>query len=100
VRAIQDHCGRARSVVDVCVVNTAPLRASALRKYRAQAAQPVEVDVENLTRMGLDVLATDLLRMRRAGTSQKIRHDPGVIGAVALELAQQGRRRKRRVQSL
>ena len=60
----------------------------------------MEVDVENLTRMGLDVLATDLLRMRRAGTSQKIRHDPGVIGAVALELAQQGRRRKRRVQSL
>lgn len=96
VQALLRHCGRARPILDVCVVNTAPLTGRALRKYQAQSAQPVEIDVENLTGMGIDVLATDLLRMRRAGPDARIRHDPGVIGAVAMELAQQGRRRKRR----
>ncbi len=97
--AVLRHCGRARPVIDVCVVNTAPLPGRVVHRYRAQSAQPVENDLENLTALGLDVLATDLLRMPRAPSGEKIRHDPGVTGAVALELAQQGRRRKRRLHS-
>ena len=100
VEAILRHCGRARGVIDVCVVNTASLRGKALHRYQAKSAQPVENDTENLAALGLDVLCTDLLRMSRASTSltgEKIRHDPGAIGAVALELAQQGRRRKRKL---
>lgn len=97
VAAILRHCGRARRVIDVCVINTAPLRGSVVHRYRALSAQPVDDDLENLAALGLDVLATDLLRMPRAQAAEKIRHDPGVTGAVALELAQQGRRRKRRL---
>ena len=100
VKALLRHCGRARHILDVCVVNTARLQGRALRKYQAQSAQPVENDVENLAALGIDVLVTDLLRMRRAGPDAMIRHDPGVIGAVAIELAQQGRRRKRRLNLL
>ncbi len=96
VKALLRHCGRDRPIVDVCVVNTAPLQGRALRKYEAQSAQPVENDVESLAGLGIDVLATDLLRMRRGGLDTVIRHDAGVIGAIAMELAQQGRRRKRR----
>jgi hypothetical protein len=36
--------------------------------------------------------------MSRAKVGEKIRHDPGSIGAVTLELAQQGRRRKRKLE--
>jgi uncharacterized cofD-like protein len=97
VQAILRHCGRARPVIDVCVVNTAPLRGRALDRYQATSAQPVDNDRENLAALGLDVLATDLLRMSSARADEKIRHDPGVIGAIALELAQQGRRRKRKL---
>lgn len=96
VKAIQRHCGKAGPLIDVCVVNTAPLRGSALRRYQAHSARPVENDVETLAQMGIDVLATDLLRMRRGAADAMIRHDSGVIGAIAMELAQQGRRRKRR----
>ena len=97
VAAILRHCGRARPMIDVCVVNTAPLRGRALDRYQAKSAQPVDNDVDNLAALGLDVLATDLLRMSRARAVEKIRHDPGVISAVAVELAQQGRRRKRKL---
>jgi len=100
VQALLRHCGRARPIIDVCVVNTAPLRGRALDKYQEKSAQPVENDLDNLAELGIDVLATDLLRISRARPEQKIRHDPGVIGAVALELAQQGRRRKRKLNLL
>jgi len=96
VAAILRHCGRAKPVIEVCVVNTAALPGRVVHQYQAKFAQPVENDVENLAAMGVDVLAADLLRLR-GQTGQKIRHDPGVTGAVALELAQQGRRRKRRL---
>jgi uncharacterized cofD-like protein len=98
VAAIQRHCGRAcRNIIDVCVVNTGSLSDKLLNPYQAKSAQPVENDTETLTALGLDVLSTDLLRMSRAKGGEKIRHDPGAIGAVTMELAQQGRRRKRKL---
>ena len=56
-----------------------------------------KTDTKNLSALGVEVLCTDLLRMPRAKAGEKIRHDPGAIGAVTLELAQQGRRRKRKL---
>jgi uncharacterized cofD-like protein len=97
VAAILRHCGRAKPVIEVCVVNTAPLRGRAVHQYRAKSAQPVENDVERLAALDIDVLATDMVRMTRVSHVDKIRHDPGVTGAIALELAQQGRRRRRRL---
>jgi len=35
--------------------------------------------------------------MARSRSTSKIRHDPGAIGAVTMELAQQGRARKRKL---
>jgi uncharacterized cofD-like protein len=97
VKAILRHCGKARNVIDVCVVNTASLPEKLLNPYQAQSAQPVENDTQNLLALGVEVLSADLLRMSRAKVGEKIRHDPGAIGAVTLELAQQGRRRKRKL---
>ena len=97
VQAILRHCGRARGVLDVCVVNTGSLPNRLLNPYQAKSAHPVESDIENLLALGLEVLSTDLLRMSRSSSTSKIRHDPGAIGAVTIELAQQGRARKRKL---
>ena len=52
--------------------------------------------VTKLERMGISVLATDLLRLSGRRVEEKIRHDAGALAAVAVDLAQQGRRRKRK----
>ena len=93
VAALLEHAGKMyrRSLIDVCVVNTRPISGKVLERYQAQAARPVENDVENLERMGLTVIGADLLRMSRFRANEKIRHDQGVIGAIAVQLAQEGR---------
>ena len=96
--AILRHAGRAyqRSLLDVCVVNTRTAGGKLAERYRARDARPVENDVDNLKAMGLRVISTDLLRMGGLRANEKIRHDPGVLGAVVLELAQKGRRARLR----
>jgi uncharacterized cofD-like protein len=98
--AVLKHCGRPRGrLIDVCVVNTRPFSARALEHYREHAAQPVEGDVEELKRMGIKVVATDLLRLNSRAAAGKIRHDSSASAAVAIELAQQGRRMRRKLAS-
>jgi uncharacterized cofD-like protein len=99
--ALLKHAGRAysRSLVDVCVVNTGTIASKALRRYRANAARPVENDIENLERMGVRVVASDLVRMGGVQLQGKVRHDQGMIAAVALELAQQSRRTRLKLTS-
>jgi uncharacterized cofD-like protein len=92
VKALQDHCRH--PIVDICVVNNRSIRGRALDRYEKQEAKPVENDIENLTSLGVDVLAADLLRMNSVRQSDKIRHDSSALAAVAIELAQRGRRRK------
>jgi uncharacterized cofD-like protein len=83
-------------IIDVCVVNTHLIRGKVLHRYQANAAQPIENDFDNLERMGVLVHAADLLRTSGEQSREKIRHDPEVIGAIALELARAGRARKRK----
>jgi uncharacterized cofD-like protein len=100
VRALLTHAGNVgRRLIDVCVVNTRPFSRRALESYRLQAAQPVEENLDELKRMGVKVIATDLLRMNGRQPAAKIRHDSGALAAVAIELAQQGRRSRRRLAS-
>src|SRR5579862_1032302 len=101
VEALLRHAGRAnsRSLVDVCVVNTRPIAGRILARYQKHAARPVENDIENLERMGLRVISADLLRMSGQTNQKKIRHDQTVVGAIVLELAQQGRRAKLKLSS-
>jgi len=93
VRAIQQHC--VPRVIDVCVLNSKSIRGRALDLYRANDAQPVENDISNLKALGLELMETDLLRMSGTRLINTIRHDPGAIAAAAIELALQGRRRRK-----
>jgi len=104
LQALRDHAGRwGRGLIDVCVVNSRSLTGKLVDRYRAQEARPVEIDAD-LERSGVRVLRADLLRAfehhsgptarRKAGTRgefNKIRHNAGSLGAIAIELARAAR---------
>jgi uncharacterized cofD-like protein len=92
VEAIHRHTKR--PILDVCVVNTRAIRGKVLDRYQANAARPVENDIENLESLGLKVIADDLLRMSGKRVQEKIRHDSSVIGAIAFDLARKAHKRK------
>jgi uncharacterized cofD-like protein len=102
--AVLAHCARPirqrKNMIDVCVINTRPIAGKVLESYRAQAARPVENDVEGLEMLGVKVVGEDLVRAmaRRPndGPNSWIRHDPGALGAVVVDLALQARRVRRK----
>ena len=93
VNAILKHCGvpvkKAAKLLDYVIVNKAPFPAAALRRYAAEQAIPVEVDLDRLQAMGLRVLQADL-----AESDPKIRHCPERTAELAVTLARLGRRRR------
>src|SRR5579883_3461759 len=87
VRAIHRH---ARGpLLDYVVVNTTAILPDLRKKYARQQAHPVENDLPEIARMGLQVIAEPLVQQ-----GEKVRHDPGLLAAVAIELARAGRRRR------
>jgi uncharacterized cofD-like protein len=98
--AILRHAGsRGRSLLDVCVVNTGSIMRRALEDYQEREARPVENDAAKIEAMGVKVVQEDLVRMAGRRVQEKIRHDPGAISAIAIQLARQGRRAKERLAS-
>lgn len=89
IQAIRDHAGD--GLVECAVVNTGLIRSALRKKYARQQVEPVEVDLEALAGMGLEVVASDLLL-----ESAKIRHNPDLVAAVAVQLAREGRLRQLR----
>jgi uncharacterized cofD-like protein len=93
--ALLRHAGRhARGLIDVCVVNSGALATRAVKDYRAREARPVENDIEGIQRLGVRVLCADLVRLS-GRNPQKIRHDSGAAGAVAIDLARAARRQRK-----
>jgi uncharacterized cofD-like protein len=93
VAAIERHA--ARRLVEVAVLNNAPVPERRLRRYERQAAHPVETDLSRLMAMGVQVIARPLL-----AAGAKVRHDPDLTAAVAIDLARRGRRRTQRALAL
>jgi uncharacterized cofD-like protein len=93
VSAVNRHAGR--EIVDVAVVNTAPIPEERLSLYKSKAANPVEIDMRRLMAMGVQVLARPLLAQ-----GEKVRHDSGLTAEVAIDLARRGRRRALRSRAL
>jgi uncharacterized cofD-like protein len=87
IAAIHEHAGT--NLLDVVVVNTKPIRPAQRRKYAAEEAQPVVNDMGKLAAIGVEVVGADLLA---AGAT--VRHDSGVAGAIAMDLARRGRARR------
>lgn len=91
-----DHIGAIREharvpLIEYAIVNSRPISEDMRNRYASQQAMPVEIDMDRLAGMGVTIVGRDLLR-----EEEKVRHDPEAIAAVALELAEEGRRRKLR----
>lgn len=100
IEQIQKHCGRhGHKLIDVCVLNSGPLRSGMVKRYGAMSARPVDADHEKLATLGVNVVTADLVRLSGMKRSDKIRHDPGAIAAVTVELAQEHRWNKKRKRS-
>jgi uncharacterized cofD-like protein len=87
IKAINQHA-RTR-LLDYAVVNIRPIRRELKQRYAREQAMPVENDVDRLFRMGVQVVAGNLLQQ-----SERVRHDPDQIAAVAVRLAREGRQRR------
>jgi uncharacterized cofD-like protein len=70
--------------VDVVVVHDGPLDPDALDAYAAQGQRPVVADLAALDALGVRVVAADL-----AQPGEVVRHAPGALGAVLLDLARE-----------
>lgn len=83
--AAHDHLERvleaAAGGVDVIVVHEGPIDPDARAAYAAQGQEPVQVDHDRLTALGVRVMAADLAEAGRA-----VRHSPDALGAVLLSL--------------
>ena len=90
VAAIHRHAGM--DFLNVAVVNTRSISARQRRKYAAEEAQSVLNDVDRLAKMGLKVVAEDLL-----AEGAVVRHDPRATAEVLMNLARQGRAERNKV---
>ncbi len=87
IRAIHKHAGG--KLLDYAVVNIRPITLAMKKRYARESALPVENDIDAIFHMGLKVMAANL-----ALTTGKVRHDPAAAAAIAIKLAQEGRRRR------
>ena len=78
VRAIQQHAPR--RVVDWVVANRRPVSAEVAKRYRAEGAEPVELDVGELQKLGLCVVLDNLLEEHGV-----IRHNPQRLTSLLLD---------------
>ena len=86
LRAITEHVG---TVVTDVVVPLERLPHRALSRYRAQGAMPVEIDREEIERLGISVWEARLLSERM---SVQVRHDPDRLARAVRRLARSARR--------
>jgi uncharacterized cofD-like protein len=93
VAALNRHAGG--NLIDVAVVNTRSITLRQRRKYAAEEAHSVMNDVDRLSAMGLQVVATDLL-----AEGEIVRHDSRVAAEIAMDLARRGREKRRKIRVL
>jgi uncharacterized cofD-like protein len=78
LRAIQSHTPR--RVIDWVVANRQVVSPEVARRYRAQGAQPVAIDIPNLQKLGYRVVLDNLLEEHGV-----IRHNPSRLARLLLE---------------
>ena len=78
LRAIQKHVPR--RVIDWVVANRQPVSPEVAKRYRAQGAEPVAIDIPNLQKLGYRVVLDNLLEEHAV-----IRHNPARLAQLVLE---------------
>ena len=79
IRALIAHTSP--GIVQVCIVNTKPVPADLLEKYRTEQAFPVEPDAEVIRALGYQVVAEEVI-----STQDYVRHDPDKLARLIIHL--------------
>jgi uncharacterized cofD-like protein len=86
LRAITEHVG---TVVTDVLVPSERLPDRALARYRAEGAAPVEVDREEIERLGISIWEARLISET---LTAEVRHDPGRLARAVRKVARRARR--------
>jgi len=73
-------------IVQLCVVNTAPVPVHLLERYRGEDAFPVDADADRIRELGYQVVADDII-----STENYVRHDPDKVAKLVIQLIIGGR---------
>jgi uncharacterized cofD-like protein len=95
VEAIHAHAER--HLTDCVVLNTSPIPPVLLRRYARARVEPVENDFESLHTLGIKIVTAELLGETPA---ERVRHNPGALADVAIDLANRSRAHQVRRQAL
>jgi len=87
IRALRKHAGG--QLLDYAVINIRPITLAMKARYANQQALPVVNDIDALFKLGVKVMGGKLARH-----GETLKHDPEATSAVAVKLAQEGRRRR------
>lgn len=79
VKALIDHAGY--GIIDICLVNNAPISEEMKARYREENAHPVVVD-GSAHKLGVDIVQRDLLD----GNKTYVRHDPEKLAQIIGQL--------------
>ena len=79
VRSLVAHTNP--GIIQVCMVNTEPVPADLLERYRSEDAFPVEADVQNIRALGYQVVSGNII-----STENYVRHDPDKVAHLIIQL--------------
>jgi len=80
VSAIERHSFK--GIIDCCIVNTADIPDNLMKKYNADGAEMVRLDMELLNKAGVKVITGDYISIN----NNFIRHNPQKLAATIVEL--------------
>ncbi len=80
VAALLEHSGP--GLIDLCVANSSPVDAAVVQRYKAEDAEPVEVDKARVEALGVEVVERPML----SGDYRYARHSPQRLGQVVMEI--------------
>ena len=72
----------ASRAIDLVIVNSRPLHGPQRQRYSAFGSQPVEVNEQEIARLGSIPMSADVLSRQ----ASSVRHDPGKLARVLLDL--------------
>ncbi|MBI3895828.1 MAG: YvcK family protein [Acidobacteria bacterium] len=88
LRTIYEHCRMA--LFDYVLLDTVPIAPRLQRRYRAQRSCPVKNDIEELEKLGVQVVLSEIVSEEGANHSAAkwVRHDPDLLARAVLEIAE------------
>jgi uncharacterized cofD-like protein len=80
INAINEHAGK--PLIDICLVNSGRITTAVMKKYQADGAGPVMIDLSKIKRMGIRLIEKDLVKI----SNDLVRHDSDKLAQAIMEI--------------